>query len=1546
MLAVAPASASTPARQQDPGKPASSGPVAIPADVLAAARKGPVDVLMSVNAGEGLARIRSATRGGFDKSRRKTAGDQAAAAFGATKRTALARAGSGVHLRHDYDRLPVESVRADSVAALRALAAAPGVTGIALPRTFRLSANEADLGLIGQPAAAASGYTGAGVGVAIVDTGINYQSFGTNGPFGDCSNGPGGACKVDWFSDETGYLSIDAPDVDGHGTNVAGIVSSVAPQARLNVYRVFRPATDEEAAQPGCNGSPTTLVSPEGAVLSALNGVAARAASANIRSVNLSLGDCDTYKSDACADDPLADTMLNLRALGVLPVVAAGNDAYSTGEFKSGVSSPACIPGVLSVGAVYGHALSSSDDWASQAACNPGGAAVPDAIACFSQTGTRLDLWAPGVQIQAGGSTLSGTSQAAPHVAAAVADLVSANPSATTTQIFRALTSSGPLITDPRDRSVTRHRLDIPAAATAVRAVDPPAEVTDAGCTTNSVPANDDGSTAPVALPFVADFYGTSYSALYVNNNGNVTFTGPMSTYTPFTINADTPPIIAPFLADVDTRGTGSALVTYGVTTYGDRPAFCVNWNGVGYYSGHADKTNSFQLLLVDRGDVGAGDFDIVMNYNGLTWETGDASGGENGYGGTPAGAGFSAGDGDASHFFQFPGSLGHLALLDTNAATGLVNGRRGTLQTGRYLFDVRNGAPPGSGVLTGYVRDGNGSAQASSPVQACPETGSCVVGLTGADGHYTIVGVRPGAWRLTALPPAGSSLLAGHAGPLTVATGTTVSQDLVLGAPQAPPAGTTITNHGSTSAGLPVLYWHDPLTLDTTGCAGGTATYVVRLGGTTVRSGALSETSAGHYQGAIEALYPNVGNAEVTITVTCPGGGAEDITFSVYIDPSGTVRDTAGNPIEGATVTLLRADTASGPFAAVPNGSAVMSPSNRANPWTTGSDGTFHWDVLAGFYRLQASKAGCHAPGSADDVVLSPVYEVPPPRDNLELVLDCGAAPAASTIALNSGPAVVGQAVTLAATVSAGDARPTGTVAFSAADGSVTGCAAQAITDGQATCTVTFAHAGAKQITAKYSGSAAYATSTVTGTVTVGRGTPVVTWNPPAALTYPAALGGGQLNATANVPGSFSYAIHGGGSAAGAVLHAGAGQLIDATFTPTAGGDYESVVTQVAISVLPGTQTITFGAVPADWGSRSGFSVSGLATASSGLPVAFSGSGACTVTPGGDVTVTGVGTCTLTAAQAGNADYQAAAPVVQVVSVGNTPTPPTTPTNPPATTITLNASVSRAAALRPVSLAASASLDVSGTGQSIVILDRTDNDRVVGRCTTGSVCVAKVSAQPGVHRYVARVDNPAGGGATSNEVSVRWTAPAVAVAASTTRPKAGAPVTITAVTDVDLAAGHWALRIVDTRTGHVVAQCSRGSRCSVTVAAPSARTYRASIVTSAGRAVAGSPTPSVKVNWPALTAKLTVTDRHPSKKSFAVLIGTSNGPVASAGYALFVVDVTKASKPVVLARCLKGTVCAAVLPRYSGTHRFEVRIALPNGTGVVSRSGLSVTRS
>ncbi|HVG57529.1 MAG TPA: choice-of-anchor A family protein [Hyalangium sp.] len=220
--------------------------------------------------------------------------------------------------------------------------------------------------------------------------------------------------------------------------------------------------------------------------------------------------------------------------------------------------------------------------------------------------------------------------------------------------------------------------------------------VWDDECFALSLPANDDGSTGRINLPFQVNFFGTTYSSFFINNNGNVTFNSPMSTFTPFQIEARTPPIIAAFLADVDTRGGNSGLTTYSQRTvdFQGRPAFCISWIDVGYYSVRTDKKNTFQMLLVDRADTGSGNFDIVLNYSRILWETGDASGGRNGYGGTSAGAGFSAGNGDPSAFFQFPGSLVNGALLDTNPATGLVHHSRNSNILGRYIFNVRNGRP------------------------------------------------------------------------------------------------------------------------------------------------------------------------------------------------------------------------------------------------------------------------------------------------------------------------------------------------------------------------------------------------------------------------------------------------------------------------------------------------------------------------------------------------------------------------------------------------------------------------------------------------------------------------------------------------------------------------------------------------------------------------------------------------------------------------------------------------------------------------------------
>lgn len=119
--------------------------------------------------------------------------------------------------------------------------------------------------------------------------------------------------------------------------------------------------------------------------------------------------------------------------------------------------------------------------------------------------------------------------------------------------------------------------------------------------------------------------------------------------------------------------------------------------------------------------------------------------------------------------------------------------------------------------------------------------------------------------------------------------------------------------------------------------------------------------------------------------------GGNEEIVFPIYIDPSGYIRLADGTPIAGAKVILFQSESPNGPFTAVPNGSAAMSPMNRANPDATDSGGHFGWDVVAGFYKVKAEKGGCHAAGNAPQgFAETGVMEIPPPVANLDLRLEC----------------------------------------------------------------------------------------------------------------------------------------------------------------------------------------------------------------------------------------------------------------------------------------------------------------------------------------------------------------------------------------------------------------------------------------------------------------------------------------------------------------------------------------------------------------------------
>ncbi len=209
--------------------------------------------------------------------------------------------------------------------------------------------------------------------------------------------------------------------------------------------------------------------------------------------------------------------------------------------------------------------------------------------------------------------------------------------------------------------------------------------------TGNTLASNDDSSTGLVNLGFTANFYGTGYSQLYVNNNGNVTFNAALGTYTPFDLLSTSTPIIAPFFADVDTGSSNN--VQYGSGTLNGNNVFGVNWIDVGYYSEHNSPVNSFQLILTDRSDTGAGNFDIEFNYDQILWETGDASGGNNGLGGDSARAGWSDGVANA---FELPGSAINGALLD-NGTNALIGGSLNSNEPGRYIFSVRNGnvVPP-----------------------------------------------------------------------------------------------------------------------------------------------------------------------------------------------------------------------------------------------------------------------------------------------------------------------------------------------------------------------------------------------------------------------------------------------------------------------------------------------------------------------------------------------------------------------------------------------------------------------------------------------------------------------------------------------------------------------------------------------------------------------------------------------------------------------------------------------------------------------------------
>ncbi len=249
--------------------------------------------------------------------------------------------------------------------------------------------------------------TGAGLTVAVVDTGLNLTHVDFAGRIAAQRN----------FTSDNGGSPDDATDGQGHGTNVGGIVvangdhTGMAPAGRIAPLKVL----------PNVGSGSFT------AVADALQWVLDHRVQHNISVVCMSLGDSGNHGDDSgFSQNTIRRRIATLRDVDVPVCIAAGNDFFTHGSAQ-GMAFPGVLQQSISVGAVFDE-FEGPFTYSSGAHTDASG---PDRITPFSQrlhpsvdTDCRTDIFAPGAPIRSSGiggpngeSVQSGTSQATPVVA-------------------------------------------------------------------------------------------------------------------------------------------------------------------------------------------------------------------------------------------------------------------------------------------------------------------------------------------------------------------------------------------------------------------------------------------------------------------------------------------------------------------------------------------------------------------------------------------------------------------------------------------------------------------------------------------------------------------------------------------------------------------------------------------------------------------------------------------------------------------------------------------------------------------------------------------------------------------------------------------------------------------------------------------------------------------------------------------------------------------------------------------------------------------------